>query len=124
MKPQGIGHCSALAEIVKASDKFELVVPPTLALLVFRLKAPSDVEASDEGLNALNDRLYARLDARYDVFLTRTLLKSIEREISCIRFAMGGINTTLKDVQETWRIIEDEGRQVLSEWKMERGVAK
>ena len=118
---QGIDHCQQLAAIVKASRGFELVTTPSLALLVFRLK-PEPGDFQDEVLNLLNQRLNDRLVARYDVFVTQTVLHSVEREIFCIRFSMGGLNTTMKDVMTTWRVIEAQGEEVLAEWEKDRSL--
>lgn len=118
---RGIDHCQQLAAIVKASRGFELVTTPSLALLVFRLK-PEPGDFQDEVLNLLNQRLNDRLVARYDVFVTQTVLHSVEREIFCIRFSMGGLNTTMNDVMTTWRVIEAQGEEVLSEWEKDRSL--
>jgi aromatic-L-amino-acid decarboxylase len=91
------------------------VTPPSLALVVFRLilpKAPRD----DAELNLLNQRLNTNLGARYDVMVTQTMLHSKERDVFCIRFAIGGVSTEMKDVETTWRIIESEGERVLEGW--------
>lgn len=117
---QGIEHCQQLASIVNASANFEIVTPPSLALLVVRLRDPLAPNSPDEVLNRLNQALYARLDARHDVMLTQTVLKSVESEIHCLRIAMGGVNTTMKDVEEVWEVIESEGRHVLAEHRSRR----
>ncbi|GFZ46696.1 hypothetical protein JCM24511_03916 [Saitozyma sp. JCM 24511] len=117
---EGIEHCQQLASIVNASANFEIVTPPSLALLVVRLRDPLAPNSPDEVLNRLNQALYARLDARHDVMLTQTVLKSVESEIHCLRIAMGGVNTTMKDVEEVWEVIESEGQHVLAEHRSRR----
>jgi aromatic-L-amino-acid decarboxylase len=117
---QGVEHCQQLASIVNASANFEIVTPPSLALLVVRLREPLAPNSSDEVLNSLNQALYAKLDARHDVMLTQTVLKSVESEVHCLRIAMGGVNTTMKDVKEVWQVIESEGQQVLEEFRSQR----
>lgn len=107
--------------LVKASPGFELVTEPSLALLVFRLN-PSVEHLTDPELNLLNQQLHTRLNARYDVFLTQTILHGIEREIFCIRFAMGGVNTTMEDVKTTWEVVRLEGEQVLRDWRATQAV--
>jgi hypothetical protein len=86
-----------------------MVTPPSLSLLVFRLH-PLD---GSEDLNLLNQRLHTRLSIRNDVFLTQTMLNSNESDIFCIRFAMGGVRTTIADVEATWSIIKEEASIVL-----------
>jgi len=111
----GIGHAHRLAAIIRASSTFELVTTPRLSLVVLRLR-PKDSEMDDEEFNLLNQRLHARLTLRPDVFLTQTVLHGIEREVYCIRFAMGGPNTSWGDVETVWGVVELEGSEVLREW--------
>ncbi len=118
---QGIDHCRHLTAVVRASPAFELVTKPSLGLLVFRLR-PVGHELPDSELNLLNQQLHTRLTARYDVFLTQTILQSLEREIFCIRFSIGSANTTLEDVLATWRVVEAEGDEVLKAWEALRAV--
>ena len=113
---KGINHCQQLVAMVEANPDFELVSRPSLALLVFRLR-PAGRNLQDAELNLLNQRLHTRLNARYDVFLTQTMLISLEREIFCIRFAMGGINTTMEDVRATWKVVVEEGGEVVKDWE-------
>ena len=96
------------------------MTPPCLALLTFRLIPPGE-NLDDDELNLLNQRLNTRLNARYDILLTQTILHGLEEEIFCIRFAMGGINTTMEDVRRTWKIVEMEGEEVLKDWRDARG---
>ncbi|KAK6903875.1 hypothetical protein I203_107385 [Kwoniella mangroviensis CBS 8507] len=115
---RGIEHRQRLTEIVERSNKFEIVTTPNLSLLVFRLhlKDPKDNrEVDDDKLNLLNQKLHQKLDSRYDIFLTQTVLHSKERNIFCIRLAMGGVNTTFEDVKRAWEIVELEGDTVLQE---------
>jgi aromatic-L-amino-acid decarboxylase len=114
--------CSRLATVVADSPIFELVTPPSLALLVFRLRSSSSskkdqrlVALTDPELNLLNQKLHTRLDKRSDVFLTPTMLHSNERDIYCLRFAIGNIRTTWEDVQATWDAVVEEGQAVLRE---------
>ena len=102
--------------MVKASPEFELVTAPRLSLLVFRLR-PAEKDLIDAELNVVNQQLYTRLSTRYDVFLTQTELVSTERKIFCIRFAMGGLNTTMEDVEAVWKVVEGEGSVVLRNWE-------
>ena len=108
---QGIGQCERLALVIEESPIFELVTTPSLALLCFRLNPRKGY--SDEELDLLNQRLHTRLDVRSDVFLTQTVLKSVERKFYCLRFAMGGARTTWEDVEKTWEVVVEEGQAVL-----------
>lgn len=109
----GIEHCAELGKVVAASPGFELVTPPSLALLSFRLH-PAGIDSQAE-LNALNTKLMARLASHPEVMLTQTVLKTPESDIYCIRFAIGQLRTTFADVQETWAVVEDEAKQLLAE---------
>jgi len=98
---------------------FEVVAPPSLSLLVFRLVPAGQHDLSDAELNLLNQQLHNRLSARYDMMLTQTVLHSIEREIFCIRLAAGGVNTRWEDVERVWQIVVEEGTQLLEATRRE-----
>lgn len=66
---EDIGLAEQLESWIKSTEGFELCMPRTLALCVFRL-APSDVP--QEQLNALNKKLADRLNKRNDLFFTPT----------------------------------------------------
>lgn len=72
---------------------------------------------SDAELNLLNTQLHNRLNARSDTFLTQTILHSVEREIFCIRFALGGVRTQMEDVEKIWAAVEQEGKLALADWE-------
>lgn len=117
---QGIEFCEQLTALVKRNARFEIVAPPVLGLLDFRLI--TDPKVADPELNALNAELMDRLNARPEVMLTQTVLKSVESEVYCIRFAIGAQKTTWADVEEIWHVVEQEGEKLLGEWKS-KGVA-
>lgn len=111
----GIQHCDALADIVRANSDFEIVAKPSLALLCFRLVRPG---LTEDELNELNKVLHSRLEHRTDLILTQTVLKSAEgRDMFCIRFAMGVQRTTMQDVQEVWTEVVKEAGGVLTSWR-------
>jgi aromatic-L-amino-acid decarboxylase len=112
---QGIEQAKELYSTVEKSSIFENVTPRSLTLVVFRLK-PENGELSDEELNLLNTQFHNRLNARADTFLTQTILHSIEREVFCIRIALGGWRTQMADVEKIWEAVEEEGRAALAEW--------
>jgi aromatic-L-amino-acid decarboxylase len=58
-------------EAVRAIDGIEIVAPPQLSIVAFRLARPG-LDVAE--LNALNRRLLARINARQRVYLTGTLL--------------------------------------------------
>ena len=98
-----------------------MVTPPSLSLVVIRLITPdhSSKPLSDPELNLLTQKLHNRLDSRSDVFLTPSTLHSLEGEKKVIRVALGGANTTMKDVEEVWAVIE-QGEEVLRQWEEEK----
>ncbi|EIW65462.1 hypothetical protein TREMEDRAFT_70540 [Tremella mesenterica DSM 1558] len=110
----GIHHCRKLADRIRSSKDFKLVAEPSLSLLVFRLQPQGYEGGEDDDLNRLNKTLHERLMARSDVFLTRTVIKTEEGEMTCIRFAMGGLKTTLECVNATWDVVEQEGAAVFA----------
>lgn len=116
----GITQCEALAQLISSSEDFEIVTPPSLALLSFRLK-PGDLPEAE--LNSLNAALQTRLAHNPNVILTQTVLKTPSSEIYCIRFALGQLRTTQKDVDEIWDVVRAEGRATLDAWRQASGVA-
>ncbi|GMK59733.1 hypothetical protein CspeluHIS016_0803390 [Cutaneotrichosporon spelunceum] len=108
----GISLCSDLVSEVAKDAKFEIVAPPRLGLLCFRLLKDG---ASASELDKLNVELHTRLAERPDVHLTQTILKSEDRgEIFCIRFAIGALRTTKQDVEEVWdEVVKESDRLVL-----------
>jgi aromatic-L-amino-acid decarboxylase len=117
----GITQCEQLAKLISATEDFEIITPPSLALLSFRLN-PASLQLSDEALNRLNAALQSRLAHNPNIVLTQTVLKAASSEIYCIRFALGQYRTTQKDVDEIWAVVVDEARLTLGGWK-ESGVA-
>jgi aromatic-L-amino-acid decarboxylase len=116
---QGIEQAKKLYSVVEESPIFENVTPRSLTLVVFRLKPQSSAggkESTDAELNLLNTQFHNRLNARNDTFLTQTILHSVEREIFCIRFALGGWRTKMEDVEKIWAAVEEEGKLALAEW--------
>jgi len=111
---QGIEQGKQLYSTIEKSEIFENVTPRSLTLVVFRLKGKGG--ESDAELNLLNTKFHNRLNARSDTFLTQTVLHSLEREVFCIRIALGGWRTQMEDVEKIWEAVEEEGRKTLSEW--------
>lgn len=58
-----------LEKEVQKDDRFELVTPRSLALLVVRLK-PRSVNSNEQNLDTLNRRLYANLHKRTSIQLS------------------------------------------------------
>jgi aromatic-L-amino-acid decarboxylase len=109
----GIDLCRDLTAEVAKDAKFEIVAPPRLGLLCFRLKREG---ASATELDGLNVELNSRLAARPDVHLTQTILKSEDGgEIFCIRFAIGALRTTKQDVEDVWAEVVKESDALLLE---------
>lgn len=117
---QGIDQTQQLVKIIEKTPNFRIVTPPSLSLVVVRLVPPAKPDLLDAELDLLNQRLHTRLNARSDIFLTPTVLHSVEREFYCIRIAAGSHLTTMKDVEETWAVVVEEGEKVLSDWVREQ----
>jgi aromatic-L-amino-acid/L-tryptophan decarboxylase len=81
-----------LANWIEADHRFELVVPPRLGLVCFRL------HAGDEA----NERLVNDLNASGDIYLTHTKVNG--RYV--VRFAIGGPLTRRHHVAAAWRFIQ------------------
>ena len=80
---------------------FELCVPPSLALLVFRL-SPTALGISEIEADKLNREMYDRINQRKDLMLTQTLLPG---GVFCVRWAIGAESTRWVDVEEAWEVV-------------------
>lgn len=81
-----------LAGWIDADERFELVVPPRLGLVCFRLRAD----------DAANARLVHDLNATGEIYLTHT--KANGRYV--VRVAIGGALTRRHHVEAAWRLIQ------------------
>lgn len=95
-----------LEKMIQDSPGFELLVPKSLALLVFRYH-PQDREYTQQELNALNQKLHAALASRHDIILTQTVLPAEDGEEGtfCIRFSLGNARTEKQDVEKGWDLV-------------------
>lgn len=87
------------AEWVQEDKRFELVVPPPLNLVCFRLNG------SDE----LNQRLMDALNRSGDLYLTHTKLNG--RFV--LRMSIGQTNTEQRHVEKAWRLIQEEASRLV-----------
>jgi aromatic-L-amino-acid decarboxylase len=92
---------------VEADPNFELMAPAPLSLVCFRA-APRGLD--ETGLNALNEELLERVNASGEAYLSHTRLRG--RYV--LRLAVGHIRTTESHVAQTWRLLRETLRVVLS----------
>jgi aromatic-L-amino-acid decarboxylase len=45
-----------------------------------------------------------------------------EEDVFCIRVALGGRRTTMRDVEEVWAVVVEEGEEVLRQWRKTSGA--
>ena len=90
---------------VEADNRFELLAPADLALVCFRLNDGRD----ETGLNELNHRFLAEVNAAGPVFLTHTTL----RGKYTLRFVVGQRTTEERHVRGAWDIITAAAARVL-----------
>jgi aromatic-L-amino-acid/L-tryptophan decarboxylase len=101
--------------LIENSAIFELVTPPTLALVVFRLVPPgvsqNEAYRNDpqviKKLNSLNLQLH---DHTSQLFLTRTDLGGN----ICIRISTGGYRTEERHVKAAFEVLEKAGNELLA----------
>ena len=87
-----------LADRIEATPGFALVMPPNLALVIFR-HTPDNV--ADEALDRLNDGLIGRINQSGFTYLTRTIVQGHV----AIRFSIGNLLTERRHVLEAWDLI-------------------
>ncbi|MCY1000885.1 pyridoxal-dependent decarboxylase [Myxococcus sp. MISCRS1] len=90
---------------VKEDSRFELVVPRSLSLVCFRLK-PLPGEAVKD-TDARNRELLERVNASGKVFLTHTVLPSVEGAPAryVLRMAIGAATTEERHVRAAWELL-------------------
>jgi len=86
------------AEWIRDDERFELVVPPPLNLVCFRLK----------GGDELNQQLMDALNRSGDLFLTQTRLS----ERLTLRMSIGQTNTEERHVERAWKRIQEEASRL------------
>jgi glutamate/tyrosine decarboxylase-like PLP-dependent enzyme len=109
---QGIANANAFATRIERSPIFQLVVPPTLSLVVFRL-LPSDTKGVNDapGINELNELNLELLEKASKLFLTRTDLGGS----ICIRMSTGGYRTEEQHVVEAFETLEREAQELMQD---------
>jgi aromatic-L-amino-acid decarboxylase len=100
-------HCQWLGDLaarIEADSEFELVTPPSLALLTFRY-APGDAPdaLTDDALDDLNARLLQAINDDGRIYLTQTRHDGAY----VIRFQVGQLYTTEEDVQVAWDVVRE-----------------
>lgn len=94
-------HCGLAREFalwVRAAPSWEVLAPVPFSLVCFRF-APSGVH--EEALNALNERILARVNESGEVFLSHTKLDG--RYV--LRLAVGNIRTEERHVRRAWTLL-------------------
>jgi aromatic-L-amino-acid decarboxylase len=94
-----------LAGWIEAEPEFEVVAPVPFGLVCFRWR-PSGLP--DAELNALNERLLARVNASRRVHLTHTKLSG--RYV--IRLVVGQRETGREKVEEAWQLIREAAKEL------------
>jgi len=90
---------------VEVDRRFELLAPVDLGLVCFRLNDGRD----EAGLDELNRRFLARVNAGGTIFLTHTML----RDRFALRFVVGARTTEERHVRAAWDVIATAASAVL-----------
>jgi glutamate/tyrosine decarboxylase-like PLP-dependent enzyme len=102
---KAIDYSIVLAEEVedqlRASNKWEVVSPATLAIINFRYNPVSE-KWSEKKLDAMNQKISAKMMASGEALLVTTILQGHV----VLRMCLINPRTTLKDVQETLVLCE------------------
>lgn len=81
---------------------------PSFALSVFRITAPESSGERDLIENEFTQKLYDKLSIRKNIQITRTVLNGVV----CIRLAIGAERTEKRHVEEAFKLILDDAREV------------
>jgi aromatic-L-amino-acid decarboxylase len=102
-----IALAQKLAGWIDAHPDFERMAPVPLSVVCFRWK-PGGVDASDEAIDAANERLTDVVNATGQVFLSHTRL----RGRVALRIAIGHIRTEEGDVRLAWDLLREYSRNL------------
>ncbi|MCA9243426.1 MAG: aspartate aminotransferase family protein [Phycisphaerales bacterium] len=96
-------HCALareLGEWIDGDDRFERVAPTPFSLVCFRA-LPQDANATATEIDALNERMLARINTDGAVFLSHTKLNGR----FTLRVAIGNQHTNRATIENAWTII-------------------
>lgn len=93
---------------VEADEGFELLAPVLMGVVCFRARAVGSI--SDEELDALNERLLARVNATGATYLTHTRL----RGQLALRIAVGNVLTRERHLAQTWELVRLQHAELMS----------
>lgn len=100
-----IGWAEDIAGAIRQTEGFELVTGPNLSLVTFRL-APAGMEADDA--DGLTEALLQAVNDEGFTYLTRTVVQG--RPV--IRFQIGQVQTSRKDVMDAWTHILETAKEL------------
>jgi aromatic-L-amino-acid decarboxylase len=89
------------------SENFELLAPTPLSTICFRA-VPKRIKSENE-LNQFNKKLMDNINETGKTFLSHTVLNGK----FTIRVVISGIRTEKKDVEEVWKIINEEFQNLI-----------
>jgi aromatic-L-amino-acid decarboxylase len=99
-------HCrlaERLERAMRADDRIEVLVPRSLSLVCFAIKAANFTESEQ-----CTRELLRRVNESGRAYLTHTVLPLEAGDRYAIRFAIGSTLTRREDVQDTWRFISEQ----------------
>lgn len=102
-----VGLAHEFAQWLQSEPGFEMLAPPSLALVCFRYR-PNTMDPDGEDVNKLNERLLAKVNASGEVHLTHTKL----RGRYAIRMCVGQLYTERRHVQKAWELLIGAARHV------------
>ena len=90
-------------ELVRSDDRFELCGERALSLVCFRLTGSDDA----------NERLCEAVNATGELFLITTRVPGPSgQQRTVLRFAVGSVRTTERDIRESWEVIGRTAREL------------
>ncbi|XP_024515922.1 tyrosine decarboxylase 1 isoform X2 [Selaginella moellendorffii] len=103
-----INHAKHFEILVREDSRFEILAPCRFGLVCFRLK-PS-VKHEDNGWK-LNSSLLEAINSGGKIFMTHTVLSGVYT----LRMSIGGTQTKRENVDDAWKIIQEEAQNLLDQ---------
>ncbi len=104
---RGIDLADEAGAWIRKSDTLELLSPPSLGVVCFRVNPRSGEALAEDALEALNESVQARVIATHTAMMSSTRLKGTYS----LRLCIMSHRTTWRDVEGTLEAIEGFGRE-------------
>ncbi|CAL4988040.1 unnamed protein product [Urochloa decumbens] len=115
-----VAMAAAFEEMVRADERFEVVVPRQFSLVCFRLQPPEMLDGGEKAANELNRRLLEEVNATGSggPYMSSAKVGGVYM----LRCAIGSTLTEEHHVIEAWKVVQDRASDLLGKMEITYGV--